>query len=249
VLRQFSETKNFALAASDGEIGKVKELYFDDQSWTARYLVVDTGGWLSDRKVLIPPHSLGVIDNEHQLIAVHLTREQVEKSPPIETAKPVSRQYEEEWHAYYGYPGYWLAPDTWAVGAIPPSIVAPPVPPGESEKEFGDPHLRSTGEVIGYSIRAHDGDIGHVDDFVVDDAGWIVRYVVITRSWWPGKKVLLAPEWIERISWDEMKAFVPISRDTIKDAPDWDDSQPITRAFEERLYDYYGHKRYWPIET
>ena len=128
-----------------------------------------------------------------KLIAVHLTKEQVEKSPPIETEKPVARQYEEEWHAYYDYPGYWLAPETVALGAMPPAIVAPSMP--AAKKESGDPHLRSTGEVIGYSIHANDGDIGHVDDFMIDDNDWIVRYVVITRSWWP----LLAPEWIERI--------------------------------------------------
>ena len=118
-----------------------------------------------------------------KLIAVHLTKEQVEKSPPIETEKPVARQYEEEWHTYYGYPAYWLAPETVAFGAMPPAIVAPSMPAGESKKESGDPHMRSTGQVIGYSIQANDGDIGHVDNFVIDDNDWIVRYVVITRSW------------------------------------------------------------------
>jgi hypothetical protein len=106
-----------------------------------------------------------------------------------------------------------------------------------------------TGEVSGYSIYANDGDIGHVDGFVIDDNDWSVRYVVITRSWWPGKKVLLgrngSSESVGMKCWRSSR-----SRATpIKDAPDWDDAQPITRAFEERLYDYYGLKRYWPIET
>jgi hypothetical protein len=120
---------------------------------------------------------------------------------------------------------------------------------GESKKESGDPHLRSTGEVIGYSIHANDGDIGHVDDFMIDDNDWIVRYVVITRSWWPGEEGLARAGMDRANQLDEMRAFVPLSRDLIKDAPDWDDAQPVTRAFEERLYDYYWLRRYWPIET
>jgi len=254
MLRQFSDIKNFALAARDGEIGKVKELYFDDQSWAVRYVVVDTGGWLTGRKVLIAPRSFGSIDEESKLIAVHLTKEQIENSPPIEADKPVSRQHEEEWHRYYGYPGYWLAPEAIAFGGMP--AVAPwPVENvaqgvgGPSTREPGDPHLRSTSEVAGYSIHATDGDIGHVDDFILDEDGWSIRYLVISRSWWPGKKVVLSPEWIERVSWEERKVFVPLTRDAIKDAPEWADPQPITRASEERLFGHYGRRGYWPTDV
>jgi hypothetical protein len=116
-------------------------------------------------------------------------------------------------------------------------------------EESADPHLRSTSEVMGYSIHATDGDIGHVDDFLVDDSVWAIGYVVISRSWWPGKKVILSPECIERVSWEEMKVFLPLTRETIKDAPDWDDSQPLSRAFEQQLHDYYGRRGYWPVEV
>jgi uncharacterized protein YrrD len=248
MLRKFSDIKGFALAALDGGIGKIKELYFDDQSWTVRYVVVNTGGWLAARQVLIAPSSLGIIDEDSKLIAVHLNKQQIEDSPPIDADKPVSRQHEDEWHRYYGYPPYWLGADTMALAGGP--VFAPPPVPDEnaaSRKPSGDPHLRSTSDVTGYSIHATDGDIGHVDDFIVDDEDWGVRYVVISRSWWPAKKVILSPDWIDRISWEEMKIFVPLSRETIKDAPEWDDDQPISRSFEERLYDYYGRHGYWPI--
>ena len=247
MLRQISDIKNFALAARDGEIGKVKELYFDDENWVTRYLVVDTGGWLTGRTVLISPKSLGLIDEEKKAVAVNLAKAQVENSPSIDADKPVTRQYEELWHQYYGYPGYWLAPEAIAFGAAPPLAEVPP--PDRKLRPKGDPHLRSTSEVTGYSIHASDGDIGQVDDFVVDDQDWVIRYVVISRGLWPGKKVILGTEWTDQVSWGERKVFVPLTREAIKDAPEWDDAQPITRAFEARLHDYYGRKGYWPIDV
>jgi hypothetical protein len=246
MLRPFTDIKNFALAATDGEIGKVKELYFDDKNWTVRYVVVDTGGWLTGRKVLLAPRSFGMIDQEAKRITVHLTREQIENSPSIDADKPVSRQHEEEWHRYYGYPGYWMMPEAIAFGVAPLAETVSAAREAKNE-EHGDPHLRSTSEVTGYSIHATDGDIGHVDDFIVDDGDWAIRYVVISRSWWPGKKVMLSSEWIERVSWDARQIFVPLSRETIKGAPDWDDTQPLSRADEQRLFDYYEMRGYWPI--
>ena len=250
MLRPFNDIKNFALAARDGEIGKVKELYFDDQIWIVRYVVVDTGGWLTGRKVLLAPVSVGMIDEPTKLIVVHLTKEQIENSPPIEADQPVSRQFEEAWYGYYGYPGYWLAMEPTVLGTAP-AFVPPPAPVVTKEKceQHGDPHLRSTSEATGYSIHASDGELGHIDDFLVDESVWAIRYVVISRSWWAGKKVIISPEWIERVSWEERKVFVSLTRETIKDAPDWDDAQPISRAFEQRLHDYYGCHGYWPLKV
>jgi hypothetical protein len=247
MLRRLSEIKNFALAARDGEIGKVKELYFDDESWVTRYLVADTGGWLTGRQVLVSPKALGMINEERQVVSVDLTKSQVEKSPSIETDKPVTRQYEEAWHQYYGYPGYWFAPEAIAFGTTPPLAEVPPA--DREPREKGDPHLRSTSEVTGYSIHANDGDIGHVDDFIVDDGDWMIRYIVISRGGLPGRTVILATEWTDQVSWEERKVFVPLTREAIKDAPEWNEAQPITRAFETRLHDYYGRKGYWPIDV
>ena len=251
MLRSFSDIKNFALAATDGEIGKVKELYFDDLSWTIRYVVVDTGGWLTGRKVLIAPRSFGTIHEENKLIAVHLTKEQIENSPPIEADKSVSRRFEEQWYAHYGYPGYWLGPEAVAFGGLPPAGPTATATDAAREarvEESGDPHLRSTSEVDGYSIHATDGDIGHVDDFIIDDEAWSIRYVVVSRGWL-GKKVILSPQWIERVSWEEGKVFVSLTREAIKNAPEWDDVQPITRDFEERLHAHHGRDVYWPTDV
>lgn len=248
MLRPFSHIKDFALAARDGEIGKVKDLYFDDQNWTVRYVIVDTGGWLTGRKVLLSPTSFGAIDDDGKLIAVHLTKERIENSPPIEADKPVSRQHVEELYRYYGHPGYGLVPEAIAFGAVP---VVTPVQAEDAQpiEERSDPHLRSIGEVMDYGIHATDGEIGKVDGFIIDDEGWAIRYVVILRSWWAGKKVILSPEWIDRVSWERSEVFVPLSRETIKHAPDWDDSHPISREFEEKLFAYFGRKAYWPIEV
>ncbi len=241
MLRKLSDLENFALAATDGEIGRLRRLYFDGESWVVRYLVVNTGGWLSGRDVLIAPRSLGPIDQRAERIAVHLTREQVEKSPPIETNKPISRQYEEQWHRHYGYPGYW------ASDAVPFATPAP-LPP-EDFQPRGDPHLCSTREVTDYAVAAKDGEIGSISDFIVDDRDWMIRYVVISRGWLAPKDVILGTEWIDEVSWEDKAVRVPLAREAIKDAPEWDASQPITREFEIRLHDYYGRKGYWPIDV
>jgi hypothetical protein len=113
-------------------------------------------------------------------------------------------------------------------------------------RESADSHLRSTEAVTGYTIDAPDGDIGHVDGFLVDDEAWAIRYIeVATRNWWPGKKVLVSPAWIEQVSWMESKVSVGLSREAIKDAPEYLESMPITREYENQLYVHYGRPPYW----
>ena len=97
-----STIKGYRLDGLDGEIGKVKEFYFDDTYWTIRYLVADSGNWLSDRQVLISPHALFAVNKEEQKIAINLTKKQIEDSPPLDSDKPVSRQYEKTYYMYYG---------------------------------------------------------------------------------------------------------------------------------------------------
>lgn len=236
MLRSVKDLRGYKIRATDGEIGTVHDFYFDDQSWVIRYLVVDTGTWLMGRRVLISPLVLGSPKWETQALPVGLTRLQVESSPHMDLDKPVSRQMEESLHTHYGWPPYWS--DTKALAAVGRG--------GESETRGDDLHLRSVNEVIGYDIQARDGDVGHVEDFVADDETWIIRYMVVdTRDWLPGKKVLVAPTWVDAVAWAERNVYVDLSKETVKDSPEFDPSAPINREYEIRLYDYYGRPKYW----
>ena len=258
MLRPFESLRTVALAASDGEIGSVREFYFDDEHWTVRYLVVNTGSWLAGREVLIPTRALGEVDPQGRFIAVHLTREQVRESPPLYSDKPISRQHEEELHQYYGWDPYWMGGmgDLGAGMMLPPSALAPPpafAPPPElsqdepSQTQKIDSHLQSSAELVsGYTIHAQDGEIGRVEDFILDDSDWRVRYLVVhTGAWFLGKNALLAPEWIDRISYEDAEVVAHLPRSAIKGAPEYRAREPLTREFEQRLHDHYGRTGYW----
>ena len=118
----------------------------------------------------------------------------------------------------------------------------------QGEKAW-DPHLRSTHDVSGYHIQAADGEIGHVEDFIIDDETWAIRYLIVdTRNWWPGKKVLVSPQWIERVSWSESKVFVNLSRETIKQSPEYTEESLLTRDYETGLHRHYNRQGYWVDE-
>lgn len=250
MLRRAKELNDYKLGARDGEIGKVKEFYFDDQNWTVRYLIADTGGWLSGRRVLISPYALDPADEGGKVIPVDLTRTQIEKSPSPATDRPVSRQYEWDYYSYYGWPAYWDGPYVWGMGAYPTrgrqgwSDAS-----RRSHAEGDDPHLRSTENVTGCDIQAQDGEIGHVEDFVIDDETWTIRYLIVdTQNWWPGKKVLISTRWIDRISWEESKVFINLTREAIKEGPEYTEETLITRDHETQLHRHYSREGYWADE-
>jgi sporulation protein YlmC with PRC-barrel domain len=238
----------YTLDTSDGEIGKVKEFYFDDTHWTIRYLVVDTGNWLIGRQVLLSPHALVAVMSEDKQISVNLNKEQIESSPSLDCDKPVSRQYEEAYYGYYGWPMYW--DDLYMWGSYP-NIVRDreALIKSVQNKRAWDPHLLSTHAVSGYHLQANDGEIGHVEDFIIDDETWAIRYLVVdTQNWWPGKKVLVSPQWIESVSWNESKVFVDLSRETLQQSPEYTDWSMLTREFEVDLHRYYNRQGYWASE-
>jgi len=243
--------KDFVVRATDGELGTVDQLYFDDESWAIRYLMVETGGWLGGRRVLISPMSVTNLDWDNKRLDVALTKKQVEHSPDIDTHQPVSRQHEATYLGYYGYPYYWGGPYLWGPAFYPAGMASSIgtsayATADRVRRESSDSHLRSTEAVTGYNIEAADGEIGHVDGFVVDDEAWAIRYIeVATRNWWPGKKVLVSPAWIERVSWTESKVYVRLSREAIKNGPEYIESRAITREYEDRLHAHYGRPPYW----
>ncbi len=241
MLRSMKSVFGYHIQATDGSIGRVHDFYFDDASWTARYLVADTGKWLPGRRVLLSPAALDEPAWETATLPVRLTRQQIQNSPDVSTDEPVSRQKEMELSQYYTWPIYWGAPE------IGPAMVPPPVaehPP--AEKQHGDPHLRSAREVIGYTVHARDGEIGHVEDFISDDKSWILRYLVTdTGKWVAGKKVLIAPQWVSTIRWEDQAIHVDLDREGVRNSPPYDPHEPVNREHEIRLYDYYGRPRYW----
>ncbi|MEO8186195.1 MAG: PRC-barrel domain-containing protein, partial [Burkholderiaceae bacterium] len=209
-------------------------------------MVVETGGWLSGRKVLISPNSVSKVTWDDEVIHVNLTQQQVRNSPSIDTDKPVSRQHEIDHYNYYGYPYYWEGSDLWGrsmyplpwVGASPDVILASREPRDDyiarerqgrldRKRESADSHLRSSNVVISYEIMATDGPIGSVANFVFDDESWAIRYLVVdTRKWLPGKHVLLSPERIDRVSWPEHEVFVNVKRQAVEANPEYDPYEP-----------------------
>jgi uncharacterized protein YrrD len=238
--------KGYKLDSLDGEIGKVKEFYFDDKYWTIRYLVADTGNWLSGRQVLISPYALRAVNKEEQNIAINLTKKQIEDSPPLDSDKPVSRQFEEYYYGYYGWPMYWYGPYVWGPYPYPSGVRY-----GETLKEYQaekkwDPNLRSTNAVSGHHVQASDGEIGNIEDFIIDEETWTIRYLIInTRNLWPGKVVLVSPRWIKDISWGELKVFINLTRDVIRESPEYTEESLPTRDYEIRLHRYYNSQGYW----
>jgi hypothetical protein len=238
----------YKLDSLDGEIGKVKEFYFDDRHWTIRYLVADTGNWLTGRQVLISPYALVAVIAEEQHITIDLTKRQIEDSPSLNSDKPVSHQFEQAYYGHYGWPMYWGGPYRWGPY---PYIVRDRDKwrePNEGGKAW-DSHLRSTYGVSGHHIQALDGEIGHVQDFIIDDETWAIRYLIIdTHNWWPGKKVLVSPQWIESVSWGERKVFVNLSREAIKQSPEYTEESLLTRDYEIGLHQHYNRQGYWVDE-
>jgi sporulation protein YlmC with PRC-barrel domain len=232
----------YAIRATDGDLGKVDEFYFNDETWTIRYIVVETGNWLSGRKVLISPVAFGKPELEPRIISVHLTRAQVGSSPNIDTERPIYLQHEAELHEHYQWP--WRGGYGGTFGTIPLPLSVDDVSVEQEASASGrrdDPHLRSTRQVIGYHIHAIDGDVGHVEDFLVDDEDWAIRFLVAdTRNWLPGKKVILSPRWIKRVQWDNSSVHFDLTRESVKNSLEFNSSKPISRDYEAFLLEHFG---------
>lgn len=253
MLRSVDELLESVVEGSDGPIGRVHDLYFDDEAWTIRFLVVETGEWLGGRKVLISPVAVGEPDWAERRIPVSVTRKQVEKSPEVDCHKPVSRQHEVENFAYYGYPHYWGGPGVWGHGTRPGTMLAGhqgAALPSTAQRETAfidtqtelhrqrgdDPHLRSVRTMVRYHIHATDGEIGHVDGMIVDDESWTIRSLIVnTSDWWLGHQVLVAPRSISDVSWLNATVSLDLDRDAVQHAPAYDPGAAPDRAPEKRV--------------
>jgi len=237
--------EGYTVSATDGDIGTVVNFLLDDEHWTVRYLIVMTSGLFEGSQVLITPISFRHVDWSTHRFELTLTKAKVRDSPSVHVDKPVSRQHEWNYYRYYQYPHYWEHPGLWGMGAHP-ELLATGGWKGEPVERPADVHLRSAREVRGYRIQGSDHKIGYVEDFIVDDETWEVRYLVVnTRNWWFGKKVLVSPRWANRVSWEENQVYLDITRDALKHCPEWHASAGVNREYEARLYDYYGRPVYW----
>jgi hypothetical protein len=249
MLRSLKDIEQYTVAATDGDIGRVINFLLDDEHWIVRYLVVDTSVFNSGRLVLISPVFFRQVEWSSRRFYLELTMDKVRNSPSVDAEKPISREHERDYYRYYGYPHYWGESGLLGSGANPALLANgkwDEAPTTHTDADSSAVHLRSAMEVRGYHIQGIDEAIGHVEDFVVDDETWDVRYLVIdTSNWWFGKKVLVAPHWASSISWEEGNVYVDMSRQAIKDCPEWNATAPVNREYETRLYDYYGRPVYW----
>lgn len=252
MLRPVSKFTGYTIEASDGHIGSVSDFLFDDVTWKVRWLVVDTGHWLTGRKVLIHPSAIGTVDNERQIIPVKLTKARIKDSPDLSHDQPVSRQMENGLYGYYGCDPSWGG-SFYNMGAIAAPFSSPPyfgrfgmgeATEIQSRHEDEDPHLRSAAAVNGYHVHATDGDIGHVEDLLVEESGWGIRYLIIdTRNWWAGQHVLVSPYAVREIKWGDREMCLDITREKIKTSPPWQAPlNQLDRIFESQLHEHYG----WP---
>ena len=255
--------KRFEIQAKDGSLGTVSDFLFDDSTWKIRWMVVDTGRWLNARKVLVHPSAVISVACEAREVTVSLTKAQVEGSPGILQDRPVSQQMQNDLYTYYGLDPLWGGGlfgggkvGASEVGGGTGAIASPLSEPayfgtaavrdterGDSDLDEGDPHLRSIVEVTGYHVHATDGDIGHVQDFLIDNVSWDVRYlIIVTSNWWVGQHVLISPHAVKSVDRSNRHVRLDLTRERIKSSPSWNPSNVIDGEFGQRLHSHYD----WP---
>lgn len=241
-LRRFRDLTKLTLHATDGDLGAVEDLFLDAQSWQIRYLVVKTGSWLMGRDVLVTPAAVCEIDEAARLLRVSLSRQQIEGTPRIDRARPLSRGDEQAYFFHLRQAPYWDTVPGPAKPAVPlPGTIPPSLERVDQPLEAESAHLWSANELSGYAIEAQDGEIGHVEEVVVDDEDWLVRYVEVdTRNWLPGKKVLIQAARIDRIDPLQRTVSVSLARQTIESAPAYNPAELITPGYEIELFKHYS---------
>lgn len=252
---------NQKVEATDGVVGIVKDLYFDDLSWTLRYLVVDTGGWLTGRDVLISSESLVEYNEERGAIVTRLSQLQIENSPAPEQGQPISRMSEIQLSQYYGWSPYWTASPglfPWSkTYTFPRDSSAPNGGPASSqfEAEFekqshADPNLRGFADLKNYGLHASDGDIGQVEDLLIEPDTWRITHLIAdTRLWWPGGLVVIDRALIDKINWVDRQIVVAMTRDQVKNSPTYDRQHPVNENYQTEISDYYRSIRPDPSDS
>ncbi len=246
-LRSTNSLKGYQLGAQDGGIGECSDFLFDDESWVVRYLLADTRKWLPGRKVLISPISIGEIEVIGRTVNVSLSKDQIKNSPPLETSAPVSRKYEMFFNKHFGWSDYWDGSAIWGNDAYPGSLKSRSEMQEIEQTADRRSNIRSTSEVAGYRIHAQDDDVGLVEDFLVEEETWIIRYLVIdTSTWIPGsKRVIVEPNWVDQVRWDDRSISLRMTKEQIENSPEYDPLVPVYRDYEKSIFDHYDFPYYW----
>lgn len=247
ILKSVKEIQSYQLGAQDGKIGRCNSFLFDDKSWAIRYIVGDTHKWLPGRKVLISPISIGDVQEATSTLSIDLTKDQIKDSPPLDSDAPVSRQYEILFNRYHDWGNYWEGPLTWGHHPYPRLLERTEKLREQTAAVETQTHLRSTHEILGYSVKATDKSIGHIEDFIVDKETWVIRYLIVdTSNWLPSsRKVIIPPTWAERFDWSDRSIIMGVSSEKIKNSPEYDPKVILDRDYEKLLYDFYNLPYYW----
>ena len=243
MLRSLRKIIGYTMRAIDGEMGRIGDLFFDDHTWTIRYFIIDTGKWFPGRHVLVAPSSIGEPDWETGTVPINHTMEEIRNSPGIEQDLPVSARERIDHDRYYIWAPFWTP-----IGSEVGGTAFAPVLENRLEErpEKMNPRLRSVLEVFGYRLWTADDGIGHVTDLIGESGEWIIRYIIAgTRNWLPGRRVLISPSWVKNVDWANSSVEVELTKQQVKNSPEYDPAEPINREYEDKLYDYYGRPKYW----
>jgi sporulation protein YlmC with PRC-barrel domain len=244
MLRRARKLFGYTVRATDGNLGKIIDLYLDAQSWTIRYLAVETGPWLLGRRALVRPTKAEEPQDDERVVPILISREEVEKSPEIELAKTVPQEEMAQLDEYWGWP-HRLA-ESRLVQRLPVDEAHVAREQDAIDRQKPRSHLWSAREIRGYRIRARDGEFGRVEDFYLTTDEWMIRYLMIdTQAWGEGRHVLIAPPWLEEFDWRERTLAVGLTQEQIEASPFFDPSEPITREYELALCEHYGRDGYW----
>jgi len=248
MLYRLEKMLGMSLSAVDGEIGTVKDIYFEDDKWVIRYFIVQTGNWMEDLKVLVSPIAVESIDWAKRTIRSRLTRQQVRNCPGFDADKPIYRQNEMAYFAHYGYPTYWDGDLLWGATPSPSSVAVGSLNariPDRAVTPF-DPHLRSLREINGYHIHAKDGSIGHLEDFLIDEENWAIRLVIVdTHNWLPGRHVTIPPRWILALRWKDKRVDIDVTTAQMLKAPEYDPDLEFSHALDEDFDRHYARPGHW----
>lgn len=203
---------SYTVLATDGEAGKIDDLYFDEKTWGTAYAAVRIGSRIGGRRVFLPPTALGKPDWEREEFPVAYSKRQVMNSPDFAICLQAFREDERRDRNESWIPIWMPSPDVGLGIMMLVNSEGSDKRLQNSSLEEDDPHLRSANAVMGCRVHATDGTIGHVSDLLVDDSTWTVCYLVVSTSrWMPRRRVLITPQSVNTISRVEGLVYVDLT--------------------------------------